>query len=178
MRSDLENHYRTENHQRAALLCIDQAILQFNKQHQTSTIADTSLKMETSEFSSEVTTAVSTASTTEKPDDDLKQMHQIIDYLSNGIPILQEELIRLNNELLQQSQLVETVEKDQLTIKTSNEELNNVVNGMNTNFILLQQDLSSLKQKYDDHQVTSYDGTLIWKIDRFQEKMRKNIQYF
>jgi hypothetical protein len=33
------------------------------------------------------------------------------------------------------------------------------------------QDSTSLKEKINDMQYVSYDGTLIWKITKFQEKM-------
>ncbi|CAF4286818.1 unnamed protein product, partial [Rotaria sordida] len=38
---------------------------------------------------------------------------------------------------------------------------------------ILQQDVASLKQKVDDMQYVSYDGTLIWKITSLHEKMSK-----
>jgi len=148
------------------------------KQHQTSGIVDTDTKMETSDLPFNATTTVSTTSATEKSNNDLKSIHDIIELFVTSVHRIKDELIRLNNELLQQSQLVETIEKHQATLKTSNEESNNVLSAMNTYLIILQQKLSSLKQEYDDQQVTSYDGTLIWKIDKFQERMRKNIHYF
>ncbi|CAF4772212.1 unnamed protein product, partial [Rotaria sp. Silwood2] len=43
--------------------------------------------------------------------------------------------------------------------------------GVKPNQEILQQDVASLKQKIDDMQYVSYDGTLIWKITSFLEKM-------
>jgi hypothetical protein len=38
---------------------------------------------------------------------------------------------------------------------------------------ILNQDLISLKEKIDDMQNVSYDGTFVWKITSFKEKMSK-----
>ncbi|CAF4451827.1 unnamed protein product, partial [Adineta steineri] len=61
------------------------------------------------------------------------------------------------------------------TMKTSIEESNNVLSAMNINLMVLQQKILSLKYQLEDQQVISYDGTLIWKISQFREKMGKNI---
>jgi hypothetical protein len=45
------------------------------------------------------------------------------------------------------------------------------LDGIKPNQEILQQDVASLKQKVDDMQYVSYDGTLIWKISGFREKM-------
>jgi hypothetical protein len=62
------------------------------------------------------------------------------------------------------------------TTKTSIEESNSLLAAINTNMLILQQNLSLLKQTYEDQQVSSYDGTLVWKITQFQDKMSKNIR--
>ncbi|CAF4555534.1 unnamed protein product, partial [Rotaria sp. Silwood2] len=43
---------------------------------------------------------------------------------------------------------------------------------------ILQQDVASLKQKVDDMQYVSYDGTLIWKITNFHEKMKRQTSIY
>jgi archaellum component FlaC len=131
--------------------------------------------METSDNTSKVTTAATTTSAPERLSDDLKNFHNMIDLLSSGIHTFNDELIRLNSESLEQSQSTEMTDKLLSEIKTSIEELNNLLTAVNTNVTLLQQELSLLKQQYDDHQIASYNGTLIWKISGFQEKMSKNI---
>ena len=47
------------------------------------------------------------------------------------------------------------------------------LDGIKPNQEILQQDVASLKQIVDDMQYVSYDGTLIWKIISFHEKMSK-----
>jgi len=176
LRSDLKKHYLTEEHQTAVTLCVEQLGLQLKKQYQTSEIVDAHMKMETSDLPTKITTAASTTSTVETCDDELNYFDEMIKLFSNTTYTLNSELIRLNSESLQLSQSTEVADKFLPMIKTSIEESDNIVNAMHTNMILLQQELSSLKQKYDDLQAISYDGTLIWKITKFQEKMSKNIQ--
>jgi len=49
---------------------------------------------------------------------------------------------------------------------------------MQINQTILQQDVASLKQKNDDIQGISDDGTLTWKITNFAEKMGKRLFTF
>ncbi|CAF4382772.1 unnamed protein product, partial [Adineta steineri] len=84
-------------------------------------------------------------------------------------------VIRLNNDALQQSESITAITKALPTMKTSIEESNNVLRAMNINLMVLQQKILSLKYQLEDQQVISYDGTLIWKISQFREKMGKNI---
>jgi chromosome segregation ATPase len=158
------------------MLRLEQLESQFKKQYNISTITDTDIKMETSDLSYQATPASTTTSAPERISDELKSLHEIIDILSIGIRTCNDELIRLNDESVQQSQLLETVDQLLPTVKTSTEESNNALSAMSTNLMILQQGISLLQQKYDDNQVTSYDGTLVWKIPRFQEKMGKNIR--
>ncbi len=133
------------------------------------------MQIGTLNFQSKTTTISSTTIETDKFIDDLQHLHETVELLSNGIHILDDELKHLTSESLQQSQSIETIDKILPMAKTSIEESNNMINAMNTNLAILQQELSSLKQKYEDLYATSYDGTLIWKISQFQEKMSKNI---
>lgn len=178
LRGDLKRHYVSEEHQRAVIFCVNQLYSQFVKGYQLhNTTVDTDVKMETSDVSSKVTTASHRTTTAEIYKDEIEHLYEMIDLLSLGVGTLSVDITRLGSESLQQSQSLETTDKAISAIKLSIEESKNVMDAMNTNFTILQQELLSLKQKCQDRQVTSYDGTLIWKIDRFQEKMGKNIYY-
>jgi hypothetical protein len=146
------------------------------KQYQTSAIVDAHIKMETSDLPTQITTAATTTSTVETFNDDSKYFDEMIKLFSDTIYTLNDETIRLSSESLQQSQSIEAADQFLSTIKISIEESKNLVSAMDNNMMFLQQELFSLKQKYDDRQFTSYDGTLIWKITKFQEKMSKNIE--
>jgi chromosome segregation ATPase len=177
LRGDQEKHYQSENHQKAVLFCLCQTSKQSIEQGYTSAAPESNMEMETSDVSYKATTTTTTTSgVTEKFKDDVENLHETINILSSGGRLLKDELTNLNSESQQQSQSVETIDKMLPTIKTSIEETNNLLTAMHTNMQILQQDLSILKQKYDDQQVTSYDGTLVWKISQFHDKMSKNIQ--
>lgn len=106
-----------------------------------------------------------------------EHLKKIIDTFTEGIEVLNDDLQRLSDESLQQSQTVETMDRNTTILKTSCEESNAALNALNTNLTVLQQDCSSLKQKVEERQFTSYDGTLIWRIANVQQKMSKNIKF-
>jgi hypothetical protein len=56
-------------------------------------------------------------------------------------------------------------------LKTSFEETNFDINAYGTNMAILQQEWLSLKQKFEERQSTSYDGTLMWNSSNIQAKM-------
>jgi len=133
------------------------------------------MKMETSDLTSQITTASSTTIEKDGYKNALEHFFEMIDLLSGGIYSLKDELIHLSDSSLQQSESLETTDKVLSMVKTSVEESNNVLNALNTNLLIVQQELSSLKLKFEEQQITSYDGTFVWKITQFQEKMSKYI---
>ena len=172
LRGDREQHYLSSNHQKAVLDAFDQITKQFTEQWRTqSTALESTMELETSDVLPKITTA-----TNDKMTDDLRNLKDTIGVLSHGVQSLNDELISVNNESVQQSQSLEETEKSLLSIKTSIEESNNLLTAISTNIQILQQDLTILKQKYEDQRISSYDGVLVWKISRFNEKMGTTVQ--
>ncbi|CAF3889866.1 unnamed protein product [Adineta steineri] len=167
LRSDLKEHYQTEEHQRSVLFCMNQ----LKEQYQTSSSIDTDMKMEISNMYSQTTTTSSSETNMDEYKSELELYSKMINPLADGIHELNNEVIRLNNDALQQSESITAITKALPTIKTSIEESNNVLSAMNINLMVLQQKILSLKYQLEDQQVISYDGTLIWKINQFREKM-------
>jgi hypothetical protein len=58
-------------------------------------------------------------------------------------------------------------------VPLSVEESQSFLQGVKHNQDILNQDVISLKEKIDDMRYVSYDGTLVWKITNFREKMGK-----
>jgi hypothetical protein len=56
-------------------------------------------------------------------------------------------------------------------LQLSVEESHGFLQGVKHNQDILNQDLISLKENIDDMQNVSYDGTFVWKITSFKEKM-------
>ena len=71
---------------------------------------------------------------------------------------------------------METSTQELTSLKLSIQEQSAFLDGIKPNQEILQQEVASLKQKVDDAQYVSYDGTLIWKITSFQEKMSKFVE--
>jgi hypothetical protein len=135
-------------------------------------MSDTRMTMETSDLSSKTTTM---PSATDRYRDETEHFGEMIDLLSGGMHSLTEEQTRLHSESIQQSQTLATSDQVLSVIKASIEESNNNMSAMLSNLTILQQELFTLKQKFEEQQFTSYDGTLIWKITKVQEKMSKTI---
>ncbi|CAF4231106.1 unnamed protein product, partial [Adineta steineri] len=75
----------------------------------------------------------------------------------------------VNNESLRV--LLQTLTENVSQVKQSIEETTTFLNGVKQNQDILRQDTSSLKEKINDGQNVSYDGTFIWKITNVKEKM-------
>jgi predicted nucleic acid-binding Zn-ribbon protein len=80
---------------------------------------------------------------------------------------------RLSNESLQSQLKLQVLSEEATNVKISIEESQGFLQGVKHNQDIVSQDLTSLKEKLDDMQYVSYDGTLVWKITNFQEKMSK-----
>ena len=58
-------------------------------------------------------------------------------------------------------------------LKSSVEEDRSFVEGTESNRAIHRQEIASLQNQIEDMSVTSYDGSYIWKIASFREKMSK-----
>ncbi|CAF4281872.1 unnamed protein product, partial [Rotaria sp. Silwood2] len=101
----------------------------------------------------------------------LQESYETLSILCGGIETLNDDGQRLNNELLQCQIKLQTLAQDFSQVQLAVEETNSFVQGLKPNQDILHQDLVSLKQKIDDMQYVSYDGTFVWKITNFREKM-------
>ncbi len=104
----------------------------------------------------------------------LQEVCETIDILAGGIQTLNEDAQRLSNESIQLQNAIEVLTNDFTALKLSVQEQSTYLDGIKPNQEILQQDVSSLKQKVEDLQFISYDGTLTWKISSFNEKMGKS----
>ncbi len=117
--------------------------------------------------SSMVTTTNETIST------QMQEIYETINVLAGGIQTLNDDTQRLSSESIRMQTSIESLTQDFATLKLSVQEQSAFLDGIKPNQEILQQDVASLKQKVDDMQYVSYDGTLIWKITNFREKMSK-----
>jgi hypothetical protein len=123
------------------------------------------------------TTVASTPLVTDECKVQQEYIKEMIDIFDGGVKALNDDVQRLNDESSQQSQLMKTAEQTSTMLKTSCEESNVGLNALYTNMSILQQNCSSLKQKVEEIQSISYDGTLTWKITDVHQKISKDINF-
>jgi chromosome segregation ATPase len=93
--------------------------------------------------------------------------------IAGGIQALNDDAQRLSNESLRLHIDTEEWKRDLTALQLSIEEENAFLNGIKPNQEILNQDVASLKQKVEDMQSISYDGTFIWRITSVKEKLSK-----
>ncbi|CAF1097761.1 unnamed protein product [Rotaria sordida] len=96
----------------------------------------------------------------------LKEVNERLNMWVGGIEILTNDEQHLAHDLLQMPITLSTLTEESSNVKSSIEELNAFLGGVKHN-----QDLSLVQENIDDLQHVSYDGTFVWKITNFQEKM-------
>jgi len=156
----MAEHYRSEQHQIAIILFIRRELSKF-----TSDLHDRGSRMDVETFS-HITTSIP-----DNTNSQLEDVSETIDILAGGIQTLDEDSQRLNNESLYLKNSIDSLNKEFAALKLSIQEQNTFLDGLRPNQEILQQDLSSMKQKIEDSQFISYDGTLTWKISNVAEKM-------
>ncbi len=117
--------------------------------------------------------ASSVTTTNEHLSSQMQEIYETINILASGIQTLNDDTQRLSSDSIRLQTSIESLSQDFSSLKLSIEEQGAFLDGIKPNQEILQQDVASLKQKVDDMQYVSYDGTLIWKISGFREKMSK-----
>jgi predicted nucleic acid-binding Zn-ribbon protein len=103
----------------------------------------------------------------------LQELHDTIALLGSGAETLNEDAQQLNTNLLEHQVKLQRLTENIANVKLGVEEASVLLDGVGRNLDILNQDLISLKEKIDDMQYVSYDGTFIWKITGVREKMSK-----
>ncbi len=112
-------------------------------------------------------------STNENLSTQMQEIYETINILASGIQTLNDDTQRLSSDFSRLQRTVESLTNDFATLKWSIQEQDAFLDRFKPDHEVLQQDVASLKQTVDDMQYVSYDGTLIWKITSFREKMSK-----
>ncbi|CAF0853293.1 unnamed protein product [Rotaria sordida] len=160
IRAEMEDHYLTEQHQHAIMKVVRQMLLQLSGRQ-----VDYDLSQ------------ITTAGTCDLATTQLQELFEMLNMLSGVIETLNNDQERLSNESLQIQVTIPTLTEELSKVKLSIEESNAFLEGVKHNQGILNQDLALLQEKINDFQYVSYDGTLVWKITNFQEKMSKLSNY-
>ena len=105
--------------------------------------------------------------------DHFQELYETLNILSGGIVTLNDDGQRLSHESLQCQIKFQTLVKDFSQLKLAVEETHSFLEGVKPNQDILNQYVASLKQEIDDMRFVSYDGTFVWRITNFREKMSK-----
>ncbi|CAF2372038.1 unnamed protein product [Rotaria sp. Silwood2] len=152
----MEDHYLTEQHQYAVVKVVRQMLSQLNGRQ---------MDIDVSRTTTTTTTALNSDVI------QLEEFYEMLNILVGGIETLTSDEQRLTNESLQIQMTLPALTEVLSKVKLSIEESNSFLKAVKYNQDILNQDLSSLQEKVNDSQSVSYDGSLVWKITNFREKM-------
>ncbi|CAF3247011.1 unnamed protein product [Rotaria sp. Silwood2] len=155
IRAKMKDHYLTQQHQYAVVKVVRQMLSQLNGRQMDIDVSRTTTT--TTALNSDVT--------------QLEEFYEMLNILVGGIETLTSDEQRLTNESLQIQMTLSALTEVLSKVKLSIEESNSFLKAVKYNEDILNQDLSSLQEKVNDSQYVSYDGTLVWKITNFREKM-------
>jgi hypothetical protein len=155
-------HYMTEQHQSAILNFIRRLI---STQHVNGSGMDI-------DVSTHPTTTL-IPSDSQNTNSKLQEICETVDIIVGGIQVLTEDAQRLSDESLRLYNEIDVLSRNLATIQISVQEQNGFLDGIKPNQDILNQDIASVKQKVEDMQFVSYDGSFIWKIPNVKEKMSK-----
>jgi hypothetical protein len=156
----MKEHYQTQKHQEAILKVVHQMGSQLRD-----------AQMDT-DFSRTTTETVGDPAITQS-----QEVYETLNVLSGGIETLSDDAQRVSNESLQGRINRQILAEPISQVKLSVEESISLLEGLKHNQDILHQELSSLKEKINDMQHVSYDGSFVWKITNFREKMSESSGY-
>ncbi|CAF3614504.1 unnamed protein product, partial [Rotaria sp. Silwood1] len=159
VRVEIGEHYKSEEHQSAIINFIRRILSKINDQHDRGSTMDVDTLSHTTMLSSD------------NINNQLQEVCQTIDILADGVSTLNGDAQRLSQESLQLHNTIDNLTREFAILKISIQEQGTYLDGLKPNQDVLNQDVTSLKQKLDDMQFVSYDGTLLWKIPNFSSRM-------
>ncbi|CAF1145383.1 unnamed protein product [Rotaria sordida] len=101
----------------------------------------------------------------------MEKIHETEHNPVHEIQIQSDDTQHLSDESIRLQNSMESLTQEISSIKLSIEEQRAVLGNVQPNQEALAQDVVSLEEKIDDMQYVSYDGTFIWKVTNFHEKM-------
>ena len=103
--------------------------------------------------------------------DQLRQLEETTEILTNCVRTTREDTQELNEERSRQDRRLEELIENVSKMKVGVEEEHELLDTMHQNLEILRQDLTRLEEQAEEMQVTSYDGTLVWRITEVAEKL-------
>ncbi|CAF3903139.1 unnamed protein product [Rotaria sordida] len=160
--AQLQEHYLSDIHQKIIISIIRRIVSKPTNEQQ---VSGMDVDIEQGAASSITTIANENIST------QMQEIYETTNTFANEIQTLTDNTQRLSSESIRLQSSTESLTQEISSLKLSIQEYSSFLDGIKPNQEILQQDVALLKQKIDDMQYVSYDGTLIWKIKSFHEKM-------
>jgi chromosome segregation ATPase len=101
----------------------------------------------------------------------LSEIQDKIAIVSNNLNKLKNDQKRLRDRLSRSQSSLQVLAQNLSSCEISFEEHSSLINGLKINESLYRQEVWSLKKKIEEQRLTSFDGTLIWKIPCLDEKI-------
>ncbi|CAF1080002.1 unnamed protein product [Rotaria sordida] len=136
----MSDHYMTEQHQNAIIAVIRCLMFKSSSDHH-----DKSSEIEIDISSLSTTTMISPVN--DNIDIQLQEVCETIDILAGGIQTLNDDAQRLSHESVKIQNAIDGLTQEFAVLKLSIQEQNVFLDGLKPNQEILQQDVSSLKQK-------------------------------
>lgn len=107
-----------------------------------------------------------------------QELQEMLHHIVGGVQAINDDTQRLSTESLMYQNALQAFSDDISRLKLSVQEADSLLNAHKSNQQTLEQTLASLQQEIHDLQMTSYDGTFIWKIINFRQKMGMFVRTF
>ncbi|CAF3008343.1 unnamed protein product [Rotaria sp. Silwood2] len=150
----MKEHYLTEQHQHVTAIAVRQIVSQLNDIQMHKNLFRATI----AEHSNPTTTQI-------------EELYETFNIFSGGIETLNNDQQRLNNESFRVQNVFPTLTEELSKLKLSVETSNVFLDEIEQNQDILNRVFASLQETINESQNISYDGTFVWKITNFQEKM-------
>lgn len=105
---------------------------------------------------------------------DFQSVSHLTNLIVDALKTIKDDNQRLNEELSKYEDMSNNSSKLYGQLKLSTDETNSFVEGLKLNIGVLEQDAAALREQVEHREHVSYDGTCIWKITGFREKLSKS----
>jgi hypothetical protein len=165
-RCDLPQHYLTVEHQRIALLLLSKLFRADHEQRSSSSTNDACRTMNSS--SPTLPAAIYMAIDQDRLEDRSGSNEESVNIMSASVTVFADEPRKLAEAALEQSQIVQSTSEHVSKLMISMEESNASASACKVNLQILREQLHSLQSIHRGRLLTSYDGTLVWKVTQVE----------
>ena len=120
--------------------------------------------------------AIPTTTATTSPDAKDTRSQEVsttVDILSVATQTVAQDIRRLTGDVTSVKNGIDAVQQECAKLKSSVGEQHTYMHGLQPNQESLNTDLASIQHMFEESRSASLDGTILWKIENFREKLGK-----